>query len=844
NEEQLQIRRGKLFAEREAGMLFGLTQDGKVFFHPDREDTAFVQLQGEPCGGVWGKPVDVDASSRAIWVVCEKEYRTEHGPELEHFLFAKWGWSTTNNHVWWHMMRGGNVVQLDADDDAMWGIDGHGNILWRPAGDVGKHSRWMRVEGPPEVSPTLIAADNNDQGTWLWCADHQHRLWRRSPGDYHRPGHEKWADQDAEGDPFWPKDVVLKDLKANQGWARAVDSQGHLLRRGINGTCCQDPASPVHCWCAEAAPLLSVVTDNGDHGLGYYFPYLEHKRAEGWEASANRWLQLLTSRDVGHNADSVPTSSQYYSTHCQVATDHCLELDVVIEEFLETWETEAKTMWQTWNWDTLKKDFSQCSRSSESCQRPLKHYGAFRERFMRHLFCCSRRLQTPQDPKCESQSCRAYDMTCPGSRLLTSDMDCTVYHSRDPGTLIKNMSQLAKKAFFEYINKPADLGILFDVSLYGTWTWIPDEIFQRFDWPKASQDLFEPVVGKETVVWVFRRKCTQTARQAILEKVKHLIHDGPHHIKHQKEDLDKLTAALKIFVGNLAEGNYHSGRSMRDWDQLYQDYRAVSSVQREGYLTYAATLEVVGRQQVGLPTTFAEDYQCMRQVSFFEQLAFIVQHIQTDVPDDISESTFADGITHMVLKSGKYFDRLLEVGLGYDEGDEEFKGRREENDADTGVLWRVLGSVYGTSHLDHVLRGVCGSDSISSMSTSAFDDAEVRRRSCMDIAMWGNAVRHMDAFRRDTGYLIQPMVQALFTCLVPPNATRGSAVKEAMLHAMDVWADAVPPLEISFVDTEYGRWVMWLGASLALAHLGNQIRLRRKNAAPNRAAKSLLPRRG
>ena len=59
-----------------------------------------------------------------------------------------------------------------------------------------------------QVSPTLIAADNNDQGTWLWCADHQHRLWRRSPGDYHRPGHEKWADQDAEGDPFWPKEPV------------------------------------------------------------------------------------------------------------------------------------------------------------------------------------------------------------------------------------------------------------------------------------------------------------------------------------------------------------------------------------------------------------------------------------------------------------------------------------------------------------------------------------------------------------------------------------------------------------------------------------------------------------
>ena len=38
-------------------------------------------------------------------------------------------------------------VQMDADDDAMWGLDGHGSILWRPAGDVGKHSRWLRCLG-------------------------------------------------------------------------------------------------------------------------------------------------------------------------------------------------------------------------------------------------------------------------------------------------------------------------------------------------------------------------------------------------------------------------------------------------------------------------------------------------------------------------------------------------------------------------------------------------------------------------------------------------------------------------------------------------------------------------
>eukprot|EP00435_Cladocopium_sp_Y103_P036095 s925_g9.t1 len=98
----------------------------------------------------------------------------------------------------------------------------------------------------------------------------------------------------------------------------------------------------------------------------------------------------------------------------------------------------------------------------------------------------------------------------------------------------------------------------------------------------------------------------------------------------QTENLDKLVVALQTFVGNLANGSYGYGTYTSEWDHLYQDFRAVSSVQREGYLTYAATLEVVGRQQVGLPTTFAEDYHCMRQVSFLEQLAFIAQHIQTD----------------------------------------------------------------------------------------------------------------------------------------------------------------------------------------------------------------------
>lgn len=824
--------------QEEAGMLFGLTQNGKVFFHAKADGTVFVQLRGDPCGGVWGKPIDLDASSRAIWVVCKKEYMTDSGPRVEHFLFAKWGWSSSNNHVWWHMMRGGNVVQMDADDDAMWGLDGHGSILWRPAGDVGKHSRWLRLDGPAGVELKLIAADNDEAGSWIWCIDKADRLWRRAPGDY-QSSTGLWTERDDNGLPFWPKPdgSLLKDLKADLGWALAIDDRGNLLRRRINGTCCHDPVSPVHCWCAEVAPRFSAVADNGEHGLGFYFPWLQHKHGDTWTASANRWLKQLTTRDDGHNAASPNEISQYFSSHCMVDMDHCAALDTTIQDFLKSWRKETHEEWKVWDWDMMKRVYSTCTQSTQICQRPMKHYGAFREKFMRHTFCCARHLQTPEDPRCLSQVCKAYDITCPGSKLLTSDMDCTVYHSRDPGTLIKNMTRLATAKLQEYTGRPADLGVVFDLSLFGTWTWIPDEIFRRFDWPSSTKDLFEFVEGRNgAAVWVFRRKCRPTSRQAIYDKVKRIIRDGQ---DVHAADLENLTINLKSFVGNLANGAYGSGNSLRDWDKLYQDYHAVSSVQREGYLTYAATLEIVGRQQVGLPTTFAEDYQCMRQVSFLEQLAFIAQHIHDDVPHGISEHTWRKDIQMMLLKSGKYFDRLLEVdGPGYDEG---LSIRRHITHADNSVLWRVLGSVYGGTHLHQVLHDLYGvqsvrdaASSLSMMSTSAFDNAEVRRRSCMDIAMWGNAVRHKEAFRRDTGELTRPMVTALFTCLVHPNCTEGTTtVKEAMLHTVEVWVDSVPGLEVGGASG-FGKapWAWLLLAAMSLALIAFAMLRKRRAMTP------------
>ncbi|CAK9020680.1 unnamed protein product [Durusdinium trenchii] len=84
-------------------------------------------------------------------------------------------------------------------------------------------------------------------------------------------------------------------------------------------------------------------------------------------------------------------------------------------------------------------------------------------------------------------------------------MDCTVYHSVDPGSLIKNMTMLATQKLEKYMGHPADLGVVFDLSLYGTWTWIPDEIFQRFNWPQSTKNLFEFVEGKSGAAVACRR---------------------------------------------------------------------------------------------------------------------------------------------------------------------------------------------------------------------------------------------------------------------------------------------------------------------------------------------------
>lgn len=52
-------------------------------------------------------PTVCGSSRIGCTIAIAPRYMTNHGIQMEHFLFAKWGWSMANNHVWWHMMRPG-----------------------------------------------------------------------------------------------------------------------------------------------------------------------------------------------------------------------------------------------------------------------------------------------------------------------------------------------------------------------------------------------------------------------------------------------------------------------------------------------------------------------------------------------------------------------------------------------------------------------------------------------------------------------------------------------------------------------------------------------------------------
>lgn len=514
--------------------------------------------------------------------------------------------------------------------------------------------------------------------------------------------------------------------------------------------------------------------------------------------------------------------------------DHCEALRASVGELNEEWQAQANAVWPTWDWDQLKEEYWVCQqkargRSLDTCDIPLRRFGSFREEFLQHTFCCARDQLTTDDPECADADCQAYDMVCPGSKMPTSDMDCTVYHSRDPASLILKMKYLAMDTLRQVISNrsKATLQAVLDVNLYGTWTYIPDTVFQRLPWPAASKALFEKVTSGPTSpglpVWVLRKKCTPGARAASLRKFYNVVAGQPLWTV-PSVALDQAHAEhLRRFVGSFADGRYASG-SLADWERIYEDFGQVSNLQ-EGYLTYPTLLEIVGRQQVGIRAEFREDLECARQVSFVEQATFVAQYAKDALPESVEGGALHQVVTEFLQRTGKYFDRMLDVA--------------EAGDSRHNTLQVVLEAIHG----EFSANGQEHEPNVNHRHDLApIPNDQTRRSSCLDVAMWGVAVRHMEAFKSDAGDLGSPLVEAFFPCFVDPGVTfqgRAVNIRESVLERLEEWVGAMPPMTTAAGRAGGAAATIAAGAvaSLAAAWMGCARRRRweAQAAAPQRA---------
>jgi len=850
---------------------FALSSYGQVFFREAGVDSHWTPLAGSPCGLVWGVPVDIDATTRGIWVVCQKEFMSVHGIRKEHFLFAKWGWCPENNHRWWNMMASGNVSQLDAVKDSIFGVDSQGSIVWRPTGVVIKHSRWHKFDGPPGgVKMWEVIADTDQNGTWLWGRDTLGRVWRRTPDSPYAPMPRRaassasgrgwrrsatleespWSMEDEDGVPLWPpRGPELTSLKNSDGVNWALDADGRLFWRPLQGCCRNGDRGDANvaanesllppCWCVDrTAPRLSRISDTGTSAVGLDFPVFFHRNStwDAWSAATHRWITEITDQeDIGSDQTLEPSLAAEFAGSCSppaVGFDHCESLRASVGELNEEWRAKAKAVWPTWDWEVLKEEYWLCQQRShgkslDSCDVALRRFGSFREEFLQHTFCCARDQLTTDDPECADADCQAYDMVCPGSKMATSDMDCTVYHSRDPASLILKMKHLAVDTLRQVISNPsrATLQTVFDANLYGTWTYIPDTVFKRLTWPAASKALFEEVGGGSTghdrqPVWVLRKKCTPGARAASLQKFYSVAAGQPFPVVPSLSIDQAHAERLRRFTGSFADGRYASG-SLADWERIFEDFWAVASLQ-EGYLTYPTLLEIVGRQQAGIRVEFREDMECARQVSFVEQATFVAQYARDALPETVEGGELHQVVTEFLQRTGKYFDRMLDVV--------------EASEARHNTLQDVLEAIHGEDRS-------CGQEHEPNVNQrhdlAPVSDAQARRSSCLDVAMWGVAVRHMEAFKSDAGELGAPLVEAFFPCFVDPGATfkaQGVRMRESVLARLEEWVGAMPPLGAAAAST-HAMGTLAVGgvvALLASATAGFARRRRWEAAAPRR----------
>merc|ERR1719160_2393123 len=158
-------------------------------------------------------------------------------------------------------------------------------------------------------------------------------------------------------------------------------------------------------------------------------------------------------------------------------------------------------------------------------------------------------------------------------------------------------------------------------------------------WPPATQALFtegfETKSGRK--VMYLKRVCDQSVMDNEIDMridsfLRQIESSGCEKIPvHVVINQQQYETDLNQFWTAMEQGNKYSDTD-QSWSQLFRDLGSIMANQRESYLTYAATFDVVMDRASGLTLSTADkaSKQCINHVASRDSMCFILEHIYHD----------------------------------------------------------------------------------------------------------------------------------------------------------------------------------------------------------------------
>lgn len=213
----------------------------------------------------------------------------------------------------------------------------------------------------------------------------------------------------------------------------------------------------------------------------------------------------------------------------------------------------------------------------------------------------------------------------------------------------------------------------FDTNIYGNLVSLSMDTFEAMGWPAATRELFqegrEEKIGRK--VMYLKNVCDiDIMDKSIDKRIDDFAKDvasaewkgtvwGNTCVEHPVEvviDQAKYEKDLNKFWAAMAKGDVYSD-TPQSWIKLFHDLAAITANQRESYLSYAGTFDVVMERASGLVLSARdkESKQCIDHVASRDSLLFLLEHI---FHDKIGIQDWQR--LGYLVETSKYWDRLFD----------------------------------------------------------------------------------------------------------------------------------------------------------------------------------------